>query len=454
MSLSTTTSSFGFLVGLISLLLLLVGGILIKRGFWPRRMGNEPYCRACGYLLIGIDSQRCPECGVFLSPLAIVHGQRRRRLGLGWTGVAVLVLLIGLLCPYLAGEFDDISWYEMKPTFWVIHDLRSSSPSDAYRAMLELKRRENGGTLSLKNEQQIIEIALAEQATTNQTQMTTELLSFLEAQCLAGHLTDSQHTRFGQQALILTLRVRPIVVLGNRVPFVISENCRVTGSPFWVRLTGEEGEAQVDSKATRGLGGGSSSAAGLGSGGSIGTSFECSTLGKHWFEQAVHVELHTGPFDGNDPRNLVFQQVCKLSGSFEIVAQPPAGDFTVIDDPKLHDLIQSKIQPQRLRLGLHNHWLQGQFNIDGPPANLAFDVIVRVGGQQIDSGIVTCYKGANAMSGIGSSLGHLNRTSQPTTIDIILRSSEKVARQTVDLHDIWKGELVYPNVPVQIDPKQ
>jgi hypothetical protein len=33
-------------------------------------------------------------------------------------------------------------------------------------------------------------------------------------------------------------------------------------------------------------------------------------------------------------------------------------------------------------------------------------------------------------------------------VDLILRSSEAAARATVDLTSIWKGELVYQNVPV------
>jgi hypothetical protein len=320
--------------------------------------------------------------------------------------------------------------------------------------MLELKQREQSGSLSSKSERQIVDIALVEQATANQTQLTSELLSFLEAQYLAGHLTDAQKSRFGQQAISLTLRIRPIVVLGNRVPFIIRENCRVTGSPFWWRLTGEQGTSKVDGKTVWGMGGGSSSGAGLGSNGSVGTSFECSTVGKHWFEQSFQLELHTGPFDGNNPKDLISQQVCKLSGSFEIVAQPPAGDFAVIDDPKLHDLIQSKIKPQQFMLGVHNHFLQGQFQIDTSPANLAFDVIARFGGEEFSLGSIVCGKGAGTDYSVIGRVGHLDPTSHPTTIELILRSSEKVARQTVDMHDMWKGELVYPNVPVQIDPKQ
>ena len=126
--------SIGFL-GIGVLLLLVPGVILLKRGFWPRRRGEEPRCRACGYLLIGIESERCPECGAFLSPLAIVHGRRHRRHILGWAGVVMLLLFAGLLFPYLTGAFGDINWYHFKPTFWVMRDLQSSSPGVADVAM-------------------------------------------------------------------------------------------------------------------------------------------------------------------------------------------------------------------------------------------------------------------------------------------------------------------------------
>jgi hypothetical protein len=446
------SSVFGFLlmgIVVIGLLLLtLQGVILIKAGFWPRRRGSEPYCRACGYLLIGIDSQRCPECGTVLSPSAIVHGQRRRRLGLGWGGVVMVLPLAAMLGSFAIHQFPAINWYHYEPTFLVMRDLRSSSAGDSYRAILELKQRDQAGDLSSKYEQQIVEVALVEQATKNQTQLSTELISFLEAQCLAGNLTDSQKTQFGQQSLTLSLHVRPIIVLGNSVPFRINENCRVTGSPWWVRLSGEK--AQIDGKPIRGFSGGSSSMAGLGSGGAIGSSVECLDIGKHVLQQSVHVELHTGVFDGNDPKNLVFQYVCKLSDQFEVVAQPPAGDFTVVNDPTLHDLIKSKIQPHQFTLGLRNHYLQGEFKIDMAPANLAFEVIARQNGQQFYLGTIICNKGSSTDYNVGVNVGRWTPTSPLTAVDIILRSSEQAARQTIDQHDMWNGELAFPNVSVSV----
>jgi hypothetical protein len=446
--------SLNLALGLIVTLPLLAGLLLIKQGWWPQRRGDEPYCRPCGYLLVGLNSQRCPECGAMLSSANIVHGRRHSRHLLGSAGLALLLLGLAVLGTWLAGELSEINWYQFKPTFLVIRDLGSSSASVNNPAIVELIRRDQANNLSLKYELQIADIALAEQATTNQTQLTNQLISFLESQYFAGHLTDSQKTRFGQQALRLTLNVRPIVVLGYDVPFVIENHCRVTAAPFWVRTTGTDSEATLDGKKIHGLSGSSSTTAGLGSSSSTASTFRCSTVGKHLFVQSVHAELHTGTFDSNDPKNLVFQQICTLSAPFEIVAQPPTGDFTIIDDPTLHNPIQSKIYPRRFTIGLHNGYLQGDVKIDSPPADLAFEAIGRLGDRQISLGSIVCKNGTNVDYGIGGFAKNLLPGSQPAAIDLILRSSEKVGHQTIDLHDMWKGEIIFSNVPLQIDPNQ
>jgi hypothetical protein len=82
----------------------LLGVILIKWGWWPNRRGSEPSCRKCGYLLIGIDSQRCPECGTAFSPATVARGLRPTRRGLGWTGL--LLVLVGVVGAVRFGTKD------------------------------------------------------------------------------------------------------------------------------------------------------------------------------------------------------------------------------------------------------------------------------------------------------------------------------------------------------------
>jgi hypothetical protein len=78
-------------------LLLAVGLLYAGR---RRRVGDEPHCRGCNYLLHGIQSERCPECGTALWPLAIVRGEPTRR----WAPFVAGWLMIVLTALFLAGD--------------------------------------------------------------------------------------------------------------------------------------------------------------------------------------------------------------------------------------------------------------------------------------------------------------------------------------------------------------
>jgi hypothetical protein len=93
LSLAPANSSILFL--LTGIVLLHAGAFLIRIGHFPRPIGHNPFCRRCNYLLLGLQSDRCPECGQFLSPHTIIKGQRLRRNGLTLLGIALLIL--GLL---------------------------------------------------------------------------------------------------------------------------------------------------------------------------------------------------------------------------------------------------------------------------------------------------------------------------------------------------------------------
>jgi len=72
----------------------------LAAGLRGSRRGDEPHCPACAYLLIGIRSERCPECGTPISAANIVNGQRTRRKGLAFSGGTLLffgVVYLGLL---------------------------------------------------------------------------------------------------------------------------------------------------------------------------------------------------------------------------------------------------------------------------------------------------------------------------------------------------------------------
>ena len=80
------------------------------------------------------------------------------------------------------------------------------------------------------------------------------------------------------------------------------------------------------------------------------------------------------------------------------------------------------------------------------PTNVAFDVFIRAAGQEFKLSSLALAAGRATQYGLGAAT-----TCRPfTSCDIILRSSTKVAAETTDLCEIWDGELVYPNIAVQL----
>ena len=109
---------------------------------WVRRVVRrggqdvgEEYCRKCNYMLRGLTSSQCPECGLELTPAQRVHGRRMRaRIALP---VVLAVTLIGAYAVgrsrvHRLGRFSDwFDWPTMHIRQWA-SDWRFRSP-DAFR---------------------------------------------------------------------------------------------------------------------------------------------------------------------------------------------------------------------------------------------------------------------------------------------------------------------------------
>ena len=80
-----------------------------------------------------------------------------------------------------------------------------------------------------------------------------------------------------------------------------------------------------------------------------------------------------------------------------------------------------------------------QVHIEKPPMNVAFSVFVRFGGKEFRMGDLAADISTNMGSFIHpSNIGDI----PPGKVVVILRSDPAVARKTVDLVEIWKGEIV------------
>jgi hypothetical protein len=83
--------------------------------------------------------------------------------------------------------------------------------------------------------------------------------------------------------------------------------------------------------------------------------------------------------------------------------------------------------------------------IPNMPVNAAFEIFAKTWKGEIKLGTVCIPKGSTSW-GVG--VRSENLKDRFYTIDIILRSSETVAKGSVDMTEIWDGEIVLPNIAI------
>lgn len=479
------------------LALAVVGAVLLWWGYWPRRKGHQPHCAGCDYLLLGNRSGRCPECGRELTERSIVVGTRTRRKGVA--AVGLMLLLLAALFFGGAGNkrIREIDWYRYRPAAWVVGDAGSDHPALAARAWQELARRRSEGTLPAsadagllevamrdvgsadrvraerawaelmrrKNagglpavpEKRLIEIALTEQGKPRETgaPLHQQLIEDLAERYLAGRLTAAQQGQFFSQAVSLDMKVRPIVVRGDPVPYSIESKGEYPMSdsataPTWWYATQDIG-VWCDGKQVR-----QSSSSGSGTGfpsGSSRSQVQFDEPGKHVLEVRQRVEIYYGKYGDTDPTQsrLCSARDLSVKGPFELLAVAPPDYIKRLDRPDLLPTLRSRIKVQEFGFPSRQSGFQSQFFVDAPPVNLAFEVFARTGGKEYAIGTLDVVKGK--VSGYGQGSGpegdKLKELPAGRVVDVVLRSSETVARGTVDLFEIWQGEIVIPDVQVQ-----
>src|SRR5262245_60323394 len=341
--------AFGFaiLALILTLPVVLAGVIMLVRGRWPSRRGDEPRCRKCDYLLFGLSSKRCPECGTELTDRNIVQGQRYRRPGLMWSGAAMIVLGLATLTPVGFAIYQGVNWYQYKPTYFVVRDLGSPTLGVSMRAMTELARRDGAGTLAESYQNQIVERALKEQIAATPSPIASQLVDFAAKRFAVGKLSDQQMQKLLQQTCSLTLDVRPTVALGDDVPFRINVRAR---TPVGWTVTLRRGEVTLDSKVVMsGESAGFSRMGGMGAGGSTGNRVPSPTVGEHQLEVVAHVEVHEH-LGGTGATQLLHSQDHKLTGQFTVVSGLPTDRVRPIVDTELLKQLQIAITPRDFRL--------------------------------------------------------------------------------------------------------
>ncbi len=419
--------------------------LLLKRGLWPPRRGDAPHCRECDYNLTGLTSENCPECGQLLTANHIVTGQRRKRIGL---------IIVGTLCilPILLAAprfLTKANWYRLKPTAWVIDDLQSTTQATARGAWFELDRRTKTTQLSPEHHNKLVTVCLEEQSRPERGTVNfvlSDCVDFLGDAHLRQRLSQEQTDTFFEQIIQTKLQVRHEIAPGEKVPYQLTAHGRNPGVPWWTRI--DDRRILVDGMEVQGDVGSSTFS---GTGGTISRSgsVACPGPGRHNLTTVATLYVYTGPNSDTPASTLRHQREIRRHADFTVLETEPDDYFKLVDNPQLAEQIHDCIDIRKLNA---SQSMAGHISVDmsiAPlPTNVAFDVIFRMDGRETAEGGFTRRQGEP----LQNTFYHVQYNGVlPKTLDLILRSSEKRARETVDVFEIWNGELIFENIPFESD---
>jgi hypothetical protein len=421
-----------------------VGLVLFRTLRQPQRQGSTPRCAQCDYNLTGLTTDRCPECGTELTGANVVHGELVRR-PLSAVLAAAIATIAATLVVSQAVTFD---WYRAYPTAWVFTDLQSSSPQVRSKAWRELHRRDSAGSLSQLGHSRLIDICLAEQVANRPD---TEMIDHLGTWLLANRLSEKQRQIFFKQIVQLELVVRPSIAAGKSLPVEVRHCARGPSRPrLWISV--KQDAPTVDGTPPRRWS-------------NRRDTLMCDVedkshsqrippsawespiaAGKHRLTMMAHVEVMDGHPTKDHP-TLLHQADIPLKQDFEVLAAEPPDYIRLIDDSSLKAALQNAIRPRDIQPASEPYpGVCLIMDCGNLPVGIAFDLQARVWGMERFIGSIHLAKGES-----NSILVWAKNLPSDGTFDLILRSSKTVAEDTVDLFEIWQGELVYPNLRVKPD---
>jgi hypothetical protein len=484
---------------------------LVWRGRWPRRVGQTPHCAHCDYILTGLSgAERCPECGSSLAGRGTTYGEYPRRKGLDWVGLLLVVLTIAFMAA--AGPLSRVQWYHYRPFGWVLKDLdvpglqpradaeirrrlnanelsaaqvsawldhllaqpspltpaewselarRSAdgtlsaaqqrawasrlipdldgSTQDSRRAAAELWRLARAGQLPSEVTAALDERALKEQASLADPPADPELIDYLGARFADHALSPEQQRRFLANVNRLGLEVRPAVGRDDRVPYHITTGGH--GPQTWRRRVQCLG-VWVDGRKVSD--GGFSSTGGISGSGWTGSAIGRQPPGKHTLRVTVQATLGLSDrgVDGNDPLD---RSTVDLTAPFEVLDGETA--VALVTSPDAATMAK-RVRAAQFRYEPSQYDpLSGMIYLDRPPVDVAFEAFARLpDGREYKLGTVAAPKGANGGWTVGA---HEKPPPFAPRIDVILRSSPAAARETTGITQIWNGEVVLKDVPVE-----
>jgi len=489
---------------------LLAGAWLVRRGWLPRRRGRTPHCRRCNYILTGITTDRCPECGTTLGPQTTITGERHRRPLLGSLGLLLALLGLATTTATLTSRFREIDWYKYRPTSWVIADLRSSDPLTQSRAWDLLWYRINAGTFDQRQrgtlETELVRLAglksqsapdpfrylnqhFHQLSTANQTAFYKHILARLRAGDdasldefrMEGNLSSAQEQEITEVALAEFEAPTPSRSHGRLMEVLrdqaeagriaedqqrrimarvnVKLSARPTGVfgqplPCQIEMIGELNEWPHAFEVV-----------GVQIDHKSTSAFRTTRTLADYYEQP-HQWLQVDPIEpghhtldvigrvnlfdtlprGVKSRPPGWNRGIHLTAQFDAFPAGTLDGLTWQDSPSLAKSLQDHIVIRDLASTDNDKRWLLRMTLDNLPADISFEVVVRFGDAEISIGEIAGVKGETSTHGIFNE--NPLRDLEVDKVDILLRSNPHPALQTINVLHPWKGTLVYRNVPV------
>lgn len=445
--------------------LVLAAILLVTRGMWPKRAGQTPFCRRCSYNLTGSVSGRCPECGTLLSEKAIIHGTRHPR---------PRRMVMGVLCAILAVSwwvlFDRLIqtdwhwvWYRCLPSGSLLTRLDTKDRQITQRAWRVLTQRADGAAGNMDLQKQIVAACLRHVGDEGSLAPTEAMRGYLARCYIANQLSEAEAAQFLTGLFKASIWVRPRVVKGDPVPYEEVSAAKNFSSDFRVEVT--RGPLYLDGTVIRP--GGPANDAGDGCCWPLQDTLACDGVGRHILMRTTEFELlrNAGPLGSRAGTQaaLVSYYRTRLTAQtlFEVLDEEPPNYISVVKDDSLKDRILRTINVSHLYERAGQDGLDGAVYVDTydpPPVNVAFDIVIRVEGNDTVIGSLCVPKAGHAVyndpcrtSQIREHWLRWTPVGPPfDSCEVVLRSNTQLARLTVDFFEIWEGEIVYGDVHVRL----
>jgi len=432
----------------VAIVLTFLGLALVVAGVRGKSVVGSRMCGRCGFDLAGITPAVCPECGAGLGASGGVVVKRVRLRAAIWSGAALLLVSVaatGTLAWAIATRFDPLPHL---PVWAVRMEGRSESEARSLRALAEIVRRMEAGTLPDQDLQLVVDNAIAR--IEGMSEPSIQWSEFIESVRGRGQLSDAKWLAYAKAAVDVDIFVRDKVRRGEKVLIKPTLDGRRAASPTFrgagakLRIRQWMREGSVGGRVTKGAMGISSiSTVQRGSRGGMGNSLK--TDGKTG-RAIIRVTLQMDVLNEKD-NNAIGGWSREFVREIEVL-EPDAALIREVKD----------LAPELIRqsLNIGSAWLREDgrvsinLDVNTPPSGIGFEVLIRPvdGGSraEVPAGQLGVAQGYTISHGFTAKLS----SNTATLIDVILRPSREAAEAAECVESVWMGpDIVFRAVPLE-----